>query len=383
MSAKELEWKRLTAPEVKMRETIELLLSLPEVEQSKMEMAKEYRFTRKSPAPACPPSHGSEKPVMVTINRGTVEAVAALCKCNMRPAILNFAHSYNCGGGFEHTGGSQEEDIFRKTSVFLSLWPHRRSDDGPGVLRRGMWIGSFDEALPRKKAFYPHTECGGVYSPHVRIVRDRGNLYSAKDIEHAPIFGVVTVAAQDCGRDPPFRMDLLSQKARTVLHIAADNGHDALVLGAFGCGYFSNPPDCVSAVFQNLLSEEFASAFRIVVFAIPDRAGNNLTAFTGLFPLQAPDALAKFVAKEQACKEGCSRVENDVGCSDDAKATNPLLEDENEQGSDGGSDGSGSREPKSLPKACPKNVPRGARWKKGKLRQMSSSIKECWDKHGK
>lgn len=73
--------------------------------------------------------------------------------------------------GFEHAGGSQEEAIFRSTSIFLSLWPHRRKapsgehnsawggaaliqlgeDDGPGVLRRGAWIGDFDAALPRKE----------------------------------------------------------------------------------------------------------------------------------------------------------------------------------------------------------------------------------------
>ena len=32
-------------------------------------------------------------------------------------AVLNFAHGYNCGGGFEHAAGSQEEAIFRSTSA--------------------------------------------------------------------------------------------------------------------------------------------------------------------------------------------------------------------------------------------------------------------------
>merc|ERR1719428_2077043 len=131
------------------------------------------------------------------MNVGTVESAAALFECQTRPAILNFAHSYNCGGGFEHCGGSQEEDIFRKTSVFLSLWPHRRADDGPGVLKRGLWIGDFDEALPRKNAFYPHTECGDVYSPHVRIVRNvngegggaQSALWPAQLIENTPRIG--------------------------------------------------------------------------------------------------------------------------------------------------------------------------------------------------
>merc|ERR1719422_2738706 len=111
------------------------------------------------------PSKRHPKPLIHTVNLFTLDAAELLCRHGCRPAVLNFAHGYNCGGGFEHAGGSQEEDIFRKTSVFLSLWPHRRIDDGPGVLARGMWIGEFDNKLARKTAFYPLTSCGGVYSP--------------------------------------------------------------------------------------------------------------------------------------------------------------------------------------------------------------------------
>lgn len=42
------------------------------------------------------------------------------------------------------------EAVQRSGEVFLSLWPHRRKDDGPGVLKRGLWIGDFDDLLPRK-----------------------------------------------------------------------------------------------------------------------------------------------------------------------------------------------------------------------------------------
>merc|ERR1719265_1022052 len=90
-----------------------------------------------------------DAPLCVVMDMGSVDAVELLCKQGFRPALLNFAHGYNCGGGFEHAGGSQEEDIFRKTSLFLSLWPHRRSDDGPCVLKRGMWIVDYNEDLPR------------------------------------------------------------------------------------------------------------------------------------------------------------------------------------------------------------------------------------------
>ncbi len=74
------------------------------------------------------------------------------------------------------------------------------------------------------------------------------------------LVGVITAAAQDCGRDPPFRPELLKAKMRAGLTIAVDRRHDSLVLGAFGCGFFGNPPDIVAEVVEGLLKNEFAGA---------------------------------------------------------------------------------------------------------------------------
>jgi len=285
-----------------MRKTIDLLLSLPESERTKMEEAIAYTFTQEAPAPQLEVEDGDsdKKPVCFCMNMGTAQATALLCEEGLRPAVLNFAHSYNCGGGFEHANGSQEEDLFRKTSAFLSLWPHRRSDDGPGVLARGLWIGEYDDALPRKEPFYPHTVCGGVYTPHTKVVRDmRQKDYpalSGEEILEAPTFGLLTVAAQDVRREPPFDPKLLKQKVRTVLHMAAVNKHDALVLGAFGTGYFCNPPQEVAKAFADALSKEFASAFRIAVFAVPDRYGPTLDSFVKFFPVKKEKQLKALLA---------------------------------------------------------------------------------------
>eukprot|EP00929_Paragymnodinium_shiwhaense_P109338 TRINITY_DN7574_c0_g1_i1.p1 TRINITY_DN7574_c0_g1~~TRINITY_DN7574_c0_g1_i1.p1 ORF type:complete len:371 (+),score=55.85 TRINITY_DN7574_c0_g1_i1:80-1114(+) len=287
----------LSPPEQSMRDAIEWLLTVPPEERARMERAVNYTYTRDKPAPSLQPSARgrSSGNVLLTLNTGCVEAGLALLQADgtLRPALLNFAHSYNCGGGFEHSGGSQEEDIFSKTSLFLSLWPHRRADDGPGVLARGMWIGDFDEALPRKEPCYPHTACGGIYTPHARVIRrleerrrGDGELQPAADVERLPTLGVLTVAAQDLNRER-FDAWLLDQKLRTALSMAVEHGHDAVVLGAFGCGYFRNPPDVVAAAFGGLLRGEFEGCFRVCVFAIPGRggSGSNLDAFVERFPL--------------------------------------------------------------------------------------------------
>lgn len=327
----------MSPAEQKMRQTIEWLLALDAKEREKMELAENFQFTLENPAPALEvagerpgPASAAEAPdiertrsamlpsaaaaadaavaavdakaetgeaapaaAQYTMDMGTVDAAELLCRQGFRPAVLNFAHGYNCGGGFEHAGGSQEEDIFRKTSLFLSLWPHRRVDDGPGVLARGMWIGDFDEILDRKEAFYPHTECGGIYSPHVRLVCDLGvpgTPLTHRDVSSLPTCAVLTVAAQDCGREPPFRPELLREKLRTALWLAVQGKHDSVVLGAFGCGYFRNPPDVVAETCCRLLHEEFAGAFRAVIFAIPGRFSGNYRAFAEFFEERDPRA---------------------------------------------------------------------------------------------
>jgi hypothetical protein len=292
----------MSPAERQMRETIEFLLALPHRERENMEVAKNFPFTMDNPAPAmeedtmphrtrsAAPSGSQLVPSetrCITLDLTTVEAALELCLTGKKPAVLNFAHGYNCGGGFEHAGGSQEEDLFRKTSLFLSLWPRRRSDDGPGVLRRGMWIGDFDEALARKEPFYPHSECAVIYTPYVRLVRNarlRGApLESAEDIDTLSTFSVLTVAAQNVGFEPQFRPPLLAEKCRSVLWCAAHAGHDCVVLGAFGCGYFRNPPRVVRDTFADLLEGEFKGVFSIVVFAIPF-GGPNFDVFAERFP---------------------------------------------------------------------------------------------------
>lgn len=282
--------RTLHGAEARMRDTIEWLLALPQPLREQLEAAESCTFTMQNPAPQiAQEATRSRAPTnIMTLANGSVEAAERLAKQGFRPALLNFAHGYNCGGGFEHASGSQEEDIFRKTSLFLSLWPHRRSDDGPGVRRRGMWIGDYDEELPRKEPYYEHTECGGIYSPHVCVVRDTsrgGQLLDPSSSKDLPTFAVLTVAAQNVMMERPFKPKLLMQKARTILWLAASRGHDSIVLGAFGCGYFNNPADCVAETFDILLRPggEFANVFHTVVFAVI--LGNRLP-FVKRFPLQ-------------------------------------------------------------------------------------------------
>ena len=78
---------------------------------------------------------------------------------------------------------------------------------------------------------------------------------------------------------------LLTGRIRNILEVAAAQDADILVLGAFGCGAFSNPPALVADVFRGfLVSQGYGQYFRKVLFAIPDRPGNsNFEVFKNAF----------------------------------------------------------------------------------------------------
>jgi hypothetical protein len=86
-------------------------------------------------------------------------------------------------------------------------------------------------------------------------------------------------------------------KIRVILNIAAEHGHDSLVLrssfvlttpharavmltpqrlspslsllhSAFGCGAFCNPPDHMAELFREVLEKEYQGCFKHICFAI-------------------------------------------------------------------------------------------------------------------
>jgi len=60
----------------------------------------------------------------------------------------------------------------------------------------------------------------------------------------------------------------LESKVSGVLSIMASFGYDGIVLGAWGCGAFGNPPALVAQAFAKALSGAFAGAFAEVAFPV-------------------------------------------------------------------------------------------------------------------
>jgi len=97
-----------------------------------------------------------------------------------------------------------------------------------------------------------------------------------KEFKALPIISVAPIRRpklDELGADYSFSQEkeLMKDKMRTVLRIAASRQHSDLCIGAFGVGYgFRNPAKQVAGMWRELLfnEQEFQGAFSNVVFAL-------------------------------------------------------------------------------------------------------------------
>jgi uncharacterized protein (TIGR02452 family) len=205
---------------------------------------------------------------IVVQNETTLVAARRLI-ANHRTIALNFASAKNPGGGFLFGSEAQEESLARASSLYAclegrSMYPfHRRHDD----------------------ALYTDYV---IYSPAVVVFRDS----DGKLLETPFTCSFLTAPAPNAGavlqRDPK-RGDELGRALQTrinkVLSVAAGQGYDAIILGAWGCGVFKNDPRHVAKLFHAAVTGDFAGVFRLIHFAVLDHSRDSavIAPFEGAF----------------------------------------------------------------------------------------------------
>lgn len=216
------------------------------------------------------------------INADCVEVAKGLLKIGYNPAILNLASRHHACGGYDSGAGAQEESLCRVSTLSQSLYQY--FDPSLKCVREA-------EVEPRGNAYPLDINFGGIYSPGVTFFRHgpvKGFEFRKKPFR----CGVISVAALNFRGNTRYVNEELKYKAadggftpegdavqmnkiRTIFRIALVNGHDSLVLGAFGCGAFRLPPEAVVEQFSRVLYEpEFECCFRAVVFAILSNPGD-------------------------------------------------------------------------------------------------------------
>ena len=133
-----------------------------------------------------------------------------------------------------------------------------------------------------------------IYSPKVLILKDdtnSGNIVTLdlNDEGNKQNFvSVITCAAPYNYNGEIFTnqgiYNIHLSRGKRILDIALNNDIDIIILGAFGCGAFSNNPRDVSKAYKEILIDKnYQKYFEKVVFAIPDKNHPNYKTFFATF----------------------------------------------------------------------------------------------------
>lgn len=193
----------------------------------------------------------------------------------LNPAILNMASAYRPGGGVMNGARTQEECIFRRSNLFMSLYQYDRQmyDLVIKPNEDGMYDLSFiQQGYPMDENF------GGIYSADVTVFKD-GNYEWLYDPYQTAFISVAAMNINRAlrqgeqipvdGRLSDRAVAIIKNKIRTIYRIGVLHGHDSLVLGAWGCGDFGNLSEQIAQLFVNVLNEdEFRGRYKDIRFAI-------------------------------------------------------------------------------------------------------------------
>jgi uncharacterized protein (TIGR02452 family) len=117
---------------------------------------------------------------------------------------------------------------------------------------------------------YPLKDDEVLYSPEVTIIKDkRSNNYQMIKEVVVSMYACAALRKPNLINGKYYDNDYqrMSDKIESMFIMGIAMKHDSLVLGAFGCGAFHNPPTEVAKIFS-IMTKKYGKYFKKIGFAI-------------------------------------------------------------------------------------------------------------------
>ncbi len=249
-------------------DTQDMIASIPRLKEASRRSVEATRFYD---ADEWPELADATRPGIVRVSeRRSFEAARRIASEHpgARIAVHNFASPVNPGGGVIAGSSAQEESLCRCSTLYDSL-DQRRMWDAFYLPNRGtgdalatdacIWtpdvvVCKTDESLPQRlpEDEWMQVDVVTCAAPNLRGTTSNLSNPAASRAEGVPLTRI---------------FDIHRQRARHLLAVAAAEGVDALVLGAFGCGAFRNDPYLVANAWHDAVSE-LRGHFDLIEFAV-------------------------------------------------------------------------------------------------------------------
>ena len=218
---------------------------------------------------------------IIASQKRSFDAARSHAQAGKKVCVLNFASSVCPGGGVTYGSQAQEESLCRVSSLYPAL---------SGESAKPFYDRHWEMIRSGKMKRENRDDC--IYTPGVVVLREDAGEEALLQEKERYAVDVITCAAPDLrvvddgscyapSQDELFA--LLVRRWRRILAVAASQGADVLILGAFGCGVFANPPQLVAEAFRHA-AKEIGRCFETIEFAVYARNADspNYLAFKAL-----------------------------------------------------------------------------------------------------
>ncbi len=204
--------------------------------------------------------------ILVTENT-TFNAAKEYINLGQKVVVLNFASAVNPGGGV-NGAMAQEECLCRSSNLLPCL--------------KQQYLMK-DYYMPHRIANNPMYSDKVIYTENVTVFKTDDVLPKIMPSNEWFNVDVITCAAPNLRNVENINEDrlfsILCRRIDMILNTALIHKMDTVILGAWGCGAFKNPPETVAKAFKKIIDEKYQTAFKNIVFAIKNSNNNNLEVF--------------------------------------------------------------------------------------------------------
>lgn len=198
---------------------------------------------------------------------------AAMGYPDSKVCVLNFASATNPGGGVVNGSNAQEEAICRCSTLFPCIRDEKIKEQFHDKHRMLLKKGELN-------ALY-NNDC--IYTPDVTVFKTDTEFPKLMPEDKWFQIDVISCAAPNLRHKPSNAMNpdsgnravsikpsellaLHMKRIERVLEIAKRNKEEVLILGAFGCGAFQNPPEVVADAMARIVP--YTQDFKVIEFAV-------------------------------------------------------------------------------------------------------------------
>ena len=219
-------------------------------------------------------SYSNNKKGVITVCKDTTfNAAKPYSNAEKKVAVLNFASAVNPCGGVTIGAKAQEECLCRSSNL------------APCLKQQYLMKEYY---MPHRIAQDPMCSDKLIYTEGVTVFKDDSEVPQLMPEDEWFNVDVITCAAPNISHIENVDEDELSNvfisRIKAILNAAIKNNTEVIILGAFGCGAFKNPPQLVAEVFKKVLvDEEYKNYFEEVVFAIKKSSDDNFAIFNNVF----------------------------------------------------------------------------------------------------